>query len=612
MTGLYERQVAIEKASEGKASSKYLKDLTDAITQGRFDDTREGQALMKTIFLPIRSKVIEYFGTKYRGHTEKTQNYIKLLCDDPNEFTYTVISTLVSSIAKHNNSIHLTSLASAITRRLKKLHLFSRLKKDNPKLHSYLGQEFRRASAKRKEMLIEKHISSLYELEETGDDVNEIRTGTQIIELIMNSGVDLLVQTRRHTRRKKPAYFISFTEEVLDILYNINTRILPSPIMQPMIVEPRDWTSLYDGGYLEYKIPLVKSKGKAVKKFLREQDFSKIYPIVNRLQKTSWRINKRVADIIFDIYSQGLIDPKSPKTLPRCYGGIPSPNVPTIEEIIGTKEYKTNPTDEEREDWRQWNKQREHIRIGLDGEVGRRLQFILTMNMMEDMIDYERFYYVYQFDYRGRVYPHTDFLNPQSKGYTKAMLEFADGTHLDEVGVRWLKIHLANCWGLDKEPFKDRIAWVEANVSNILEVNKDPMDTLGFWTEADSPYEFLAACFAYADYLQGKPIHLPIQLDAVNSGVQFYSGLLLDKEGAENCCVIGSKRSDLYQLVADRVNEKLTKGEYPKMITFMDSEGKEKTVSSRVEANSLKPIWDIIEVPDDYVLKGDEEWYEEV
>jgi len=209
------------------------------------------------------------------------------------------------------------------------------------------------------------------------------------------------------------------------------------------------------------------------------------------------------------------------------------------------------------------------------------------MNMMREMIDYDEFYYVYQLDYRGRVYPHTDFFNPQSKGYTKAMLEFAEGHMLDDVGIYWLKVHTANCWGLDKEPFEDRIKWAEENRDKMLMTANDPMDNKSYWNDADSPYEFLAACYAYKDHIEGRPVHLPIQLDAVNSGVQFYSGLLRDKEGAESWCVIGNERSDLYQLVANRVNKKLMNGEYPKLLTFSDSEGKEKTVGTGVEARSI-------------------------
>jgi len=121
----------------------------------------------------------------------------------------------------------------------------------------------------------------------------------------------------------------------------------------------------------------------------------------------------------------------------------------------------------------------------------------------------------------------------------------------------------------------------------MLEAAEDPLSHLGYWTIADSPYEFLGACMALRDHVQGREVHLPIQLDAVNSGVQMYSGLLRDRTGAKSTCVIGDERSDLYQEVADSVNSKLLAKKYPPIISFIDKEGKDRSVSTKEEGNSL-------------------------
>lgn len=584
---LEEKQISIEEASEGLALEKYHKNLTDAITQGRFDDTREGLTLMKVMFDPINSKIAEYLGTTYRGHTHKTQNYIKLMSDDSREITFVIIKVLVTELARTNNKSQLSNISIKLVGQLKRLHFFNRLKKDNPKLHAYLGEEYRRASARRKEALIEKHINSLYDTDKVDNEISDLKAGAHLLEVVLASGMNLIVKKKSKQAKGKTAYFLSFTKEALDIVFDAGA-IQAGVTMQPMIVEPANWSDMYTGGYLSYKMPFIKIKRRKDLEAIRDEDLSKVYPVVNKLQKTPWRVNKRVSEVIEYIFSNNLIDPKSPPSLPRCYGDIPTPNALDVKELMEWKEYKKNPTPKEKEEWHIWNKKREQIKIGLDGEQGRRLQFLLTMNMMKDMKEYDRFWYVYQVDYRGRVYPHTDFFNPQSKGYVKSMLEFADGHELTEDGIKWLRIHIANSWGLDKAPFVDRVKWTLYNRTKILTIANDPIGTLSEWTEADSPYEFLAGCFAYQDYIEGRKVHLPLQLDAVNSGVQFYSGLLLDKEGAESCCVIGNDRSDLYGLVANRVNEKLANGEYPKSVTFNTSEGEMRTCSTRVEAKSLE------------------------
>jgi DNA-directed RNA polymerase len=83
----------------------------------------------------------------------------------------------------------------------------------------------------------------------------------------------------------------------------------------------------------------------------------------------------------------------------------------------------------------------------------------------------------------------------------------------------------------------------------------NPLLNLSSWAQTDSPFEFLAFCFAYSDYLNDNNalIHIPVALDAVCSGIQIYSGLLLDGVGAEAVNVINKYEvvdvPDDYQLL---------------------------------------------------------------
>ena len=74
----------------------------------------------------------------------------------------------------------------------------------------------------------------------------------------------------------------------------------------------------------------------------------------------------------------------------------------------------------------------------------------------------EKFYFPYQLDFRSRVYAIPMFLNPQNVDYAKALLTFAEGQRIGDAedAPQWLAIHIANCYGLDKETIKDRVEWV--------------------------------------------------------------------------------------------------------------------------------------------------------
>src|ERR1041385_4244343 len=68
-----------------------------------------------------------------------------------------------------------------------------------------------------------------------------------------------------------------------------------NPIYVPMIVEPRAWTSLSEGGYLVTPMKLFKRQtGKRAQQRLAKADLSAVFAAVNALQNTPYRINQAI------------------------------------------------------------------------------------------------------------------------------------------------------------------------------------------------------------------------------------------------------------------------------------------------------------------------------
>ena len=115
----------------------------------------------------------------------------------------------------------------------------------------------------------------------------------------------------------------------------------------------------------------------------------------------------------------------------------------------------------------------------------------------------------------------------------------------------YLRIDIANNYGLDKENWDYRIKWFdenEANLDNLI-------------TQAEEPALFFAGVKAWNQSKEGKPIGYGISLDATSSGIQLLSLLSGCRTSASICNVVDTgQREDAYTAVyaamCERIGEK--------------------------------------------------------
>lgn len=95
-------------------------------------------------------------------------------------------------------------------------------------------------------------------------------------------------------------------------------------------------------------------------------------------------------------------------------------------------------------------------------------------------------------------------------------------------GLEYLKIDIANNFGLDKKTWNERLAWVQAHEA----------DLESMLNQADTPALYFAAVQAYRKVQKGQPTGYPISLDATSSGMQLLAVLTGDRKAAELCNVV--------------------------------------------------------------------------
>ena len=179
----------------------------------------------------------------------------------------------------------------------------------------------------------------------------------------------------------------------------------------------------------------------------------------------------------------------------------------------------------------------------------------MTMEAVERFKDKDRFFLPWSFDYRGRAYCIPAFLTPQDTDFGKALLNFADRSHVTPEAEDWLSFQVATTYGLDKATMEERLTWTLDNLFTITRVATDPIAYRSDWEVAEEPFQFVAACEEYYHCVIIKDrdsTGLPVATDATCSGLQILAGLARDRSTAQLVNVLPSDRpQDAYRVVAE-------------------------------------------------------------
>ena len=321
------------------------------------------------------------------------------------------------------------------------------------------------------------------------------------------------------------------------------------PILAPLIVPPKPWTSFNTGCYLDpvtaSLVPLVRGAPAEQIKIIKHQ-FKKGIPLyveaINAIQATPLKINTYVLDTVRWCWDNN-----------KSFGKFPRRE--SLKHLKRPDNWE-NMDQYERKGWTLKAREVREKNREIDGARATMLQDLMTAS---ELATFDEFYLPWNFDRRGRAYPVSHF-SYHRDDHVKAMFNLKRGSKMDESAVSWLAVHIANTGDfnkISKQSIDDRIAWVEDNQEKIYAVGRDPVSTFDYWSSADKPFQFLSACHEFANYIdigEEYVCSLPPQMDGTNSGVQHYSAASLNhSDGLMVNLVPSDKPQDIYQCVADRV-----------------------------------------------------------
>ncbi|PHH86743.1 hypothetical protein CDD83_9812 [Cordyceps sp. RAO-2017] len=320
----------------------------------------------------------------------------------------------------------------------------------------------------------------------------------------------------------------------------------------PMVAEPKPWKSFNEGGYLVSRTSLMRVKSGDIEQSLyikaaiQRGSMDKVFQSLDVLGKTAWRINRQTLDVMMEAWNSGEEIANMPKLNPEF-------------ELPPEPDSSADPL--QRFQWLLAVKAIENQRTSLHSQrCFMNLQLEIARAYRNQTI-----YFPHNVDYRGRAYPVPTYLNHMGADHTRALLMFAEGKKLGVSGLRWLKIHLANVYGLDKASFNEREAFADENVDNIVDSATNPFKGSRWWLDAEDPWQCLTACFELKAALElAEPTefvsHLPIHQDGTCNGLQHYAALGGDTLGAKQVNLEpGDRPADVYSAVAELVKQAIDK-----------------------------------------------------
>jgi DNA-directed RNA polymerase len=401
------------------------------------------------------------------------------------------------------------------------------------------------------------------------EDSQAVLAGAKLIDLIKDT-TDLVHVKMLTPRKHSRLLVIEPTDATMAFMAErIDSAGIRMPVFLPALCTPKKWVHPMTGGYYssfkELKpIRMVKVaqnvRGVAhLRRLFDERErMPLVYRALNAVQATPWKINKPVLAVLQQAWQAGGLK----------IGKMPQKtDVTSLASAFPLEPYHDGlKQDDER--YRSWKRKRAKVYKSRVEQCSRVLQMEYMAAMAEKFVNEPTIYFPTQLDFRGRMYAMPSFLNPQGTDVAKGLLTFARGCKLGASGWKWLHIHVANMFGEDKISFDDREAWTVENYHWLVDCVHAPFKHRE-WMQADKPWQFLAGAIELVAAVESGDYenffsHLPVTVDGTCNGLQHFSAMLLDAEGAVSVNLEPSETPhDIYQIVADKVKAKFIQMDDP-------------------------------------------------
>ena len=552
---MIEEQIELEKKMTQGSINAYRNELERNKQNGNFGCTSIATKLISRILDCYTEAIKEYLAEYAKGKAVRSTLAADVIqrLNDVDTVAYISAKVILNAMWIRGTS---QSLYKAIGQGLEDEFKMRAFKEENSHYYNSIQEDLnkRGAKANRKKNITMGVFNKRLDFHlDRWTATEKFQTGMILTRLFVES-TGLVEFEDKYEKRKHYKNVIP-TQELVEWIEHTNEKLeVMQPFFLPMVCPPKNWTGILDGGYISpylKKNKLVKNNNKDYLKKLATATMPKVYEAINHIQATPWQINTKVLDVVRGLWEIGRAIAELPDREDEALIPYPYPDKDSKEDSY---------TDEEKEVIKKWKRDTYEIHKRNVQKRSIRILVAQILRIANQFSQYDKIWFPYQMDFRGRIYPIPVLLQPQGSDLAKGLLRFAEGKEVDENSIKWLQTHGANVYGYDKESYEKRIEWVLERHEVFKAYVDNPLENQG-WAEADKPFQFLAWCFEYVDYLNNPDTfrtHIPIQLDGTCNGLQHYSALLKDPVGGAAVNLTNAEKpNDIYAKVAEKLEEKL-------------------------------------------------------
>lgn len=427
---LLERQVELEQEGINEGIAKFQREFSKAQQNGSLNNNAVGAALMFR-FLPAFCTAVKTFVEQAQKENKQAQlDKVRLIrAVGINECAFIALRCIIASFGGKEvpKAIHLAlEIGQSIAREKAIKELKQTPSEAFGTYNAYITKALKANNQRgaSKVRTLNNIIGVLRDQKGLEVDLLDkelkVRLGVELID-IFHRATGLIEKVDVYCGSKgKIAIGFKPVKQFVTEIDNIKAHYeLLSPVYFPMLIPPLPFHNNNRAGFITpaLQVPLVKDHFNKPKRYLNNHNMPVVYEVLNVIQNTPWRINKEVFEVYNELISRGYAVPEL--DIVSADGlGIPPKPWGTLNNEEFKKYKEANP-----EVVKAWVAEANNAHNTNARNTGKRIMSKSIAVVAERFKDEERFYYCYNLDHRGRVYPiqSGNCPNPQGFDASKAL-----------------------------------------------------------------------------------------------------------------------------------------------------------------------------------------------